>query len=179
MAFPSHDSSNGKVSFLAVCLCAFGSSTAALAQSAGPVYPVKPVRVIVPFPPGAGVDLVTRIVVPKLAESMGQSFVVENRGGAGGIIGTEVAARAPADGYTLYTGGSALIITPLLGKVPYSARDFAPISRIASVPFILVVHPSMPVKSVRDLIALARAKPGTINYASTGNGTTSLMVRDG
>src|SRR6185503_3156578 len=147
-----------------------------LAQTPAPPYPVKVVRVVVPFPPGAGVDIVTRIVVPRLGEAMGQQFVVDNRGGAGGIIGTEVAAKAPADGYTLYVGGTALIVTPLLGKVPYAARDFAPISRIASVPFILVVHPSMPVKSLRDLINLARSKPGAINYASTGNGTTPHLT---
>ena len=141
-------------------------------------YPVKPVRVIVPFPPGAGVDIVTRIVVPRMAESIGQSFVIDNRGGAGGIVGTEVAARAPGDGYVLYVGGTALVVTPLMGKVPYSARDFAPVSRLASVPFILVVHPSMPVKSLRDLIALARAKPGAINYASTGNGTTPHLTTE-
>src|SRR5262245_33515343 len=82
-------------------------------------YPVKFVRVIVPFPPGAGVDIVTRIVVPRMGESMGQQLVVDNRGGAGGIIGTELAAKAPADGYTLYVGGTALVVTPLLGKVSY------------------------------------------------------------
>jgi tripartite-type tricarboxylate transporter receptor subunit TctC len=158
---------------LAACIYA---TPAALGQSAAPQYPVKVVRVIVPFPPGAGVDIVTRIVVPRLAESMGQSFVVDNRAGAGGIVGTEVAARAPADGYTLYVGGSALIVTPLLGKVPYSPRDFVAISRIASVPFILVVHPSMPVKTLKDLVALARSKPGAINYASTGTGTTPHLT---
>ena len=151
-------------------------SATASGQATAPAYPVKPVRVIVPFPPGAGVDIVTRIIAPRLGESLGQTFVVDNRAGAGGIVGTEIAARAPADGYNLYTGGTALIVTPLLGKVPYAARDFAPISRIASVPFILVVHPSMPVKSLRDLIALARSKPGTINYASTGNGTTPHLT---
>jgi tripartite-type tricarboxylate transporter receptor subunit TctC len=158
--------------------CAFAAlwSFAALAQTAAPPYPVKPVRVVVPFPPGAGVDIVTRTVIPRVAESVGQSFVVDNRGGAGGIVGTEIAARAPADGYNLYVGGTALIVTPLLGKVPYAARDFAPISRMASVPFILVVHPSMPVKSLNDLIALARSKPGAINYASTGEGTTPHLT---
>lgn len=151
-------------------------STAAFAQGASPPYPVKPVRVVVPFPPGAGADIVTRIVVPRVAESVGQSFIVDNRGGAGGIVGTEIAARAAADGYNLYTGGTALVVTPLLGKVPYSARDFAPIARMASVPFILVVHPSMPVKSLSELIALARSKPGAINYASTGEGTTPHLT---
>ncbi|MDB5924728.1 MAG: transporter substrate-binding protein [Betaproteobacteria bacterium] len=168
----------GKIFSLAACACAALLPVAVLAQTATPPYPVRVVRVIVPFPPGAGVDIVTRIVVPRMAESLGQSFVVDNRGGAGGIVGTELAARSPADGYNLYVGGTALIVTPLMGKVPYSARDLAPISRIASVPFILVVHPTMPVKSLRDLIALARAKPGAINYASTGNGTTPHLTTE-
>jgi tripartite-type tricarboxylate transporter receptor subunit TctC len=149
-----------------------------LVHAATTAYPAKVVRVIVPFPPGAGNDIVTRIVMPKLSESMGQSFVVDNRGGAGGIIGTELAARAPADGYTLYVGGSALILTPLTSKVPYSARDFVPIARLASVPFILVVHPAMPAKSLAELVALAKAKPGAINYASTGHWTTPHLTTE-
>ena len=172
----SHSSSSACL--LAACLWAAVFPATGVAQTAAPPYPIKLVRVIVPFPPGAGVDIVTRIVVPRLAESMSQSFVVDNRGGAGGILGTELAARAPADGYTLYVGGTALVVTPLMAKVTYSARDFAPISRLASVPFILVVHPSMPVKSLGNLIALARAKPGTINYASTGNGTTPHLTAE-
>ena len=144
------------------------ASVGAYAQTA--TYPAKLVRVIVPFPPGSGVDIVTRIIVPRLSESLGQSFVVDNRGGAGGIIGTELAAKAPADGYTLYMGGTALMVTPLMSKVSYTYRDFAPISRIASVPFLLVVHPSMPVKSLGGLVALARAKPGTINMRPPATG---------
>ena len=167
------------VLFVAACVCAIAVASRALAQTGAPQsYPGKVVRVIVPFPPGAGVDIVTRIVIPRLAESMGQSFVIDNRGGAGGIVGTEVAARAPADGYTLYVGGTALVVTPLMSKVPYSASDFAPISRLASVPFILVVHPAMPVKSLADLVALARRKPGAINFASTGNGTTPHLTSE-
>ena len=154
-----------------ICAAGFFPATVS-AQSNVPPYPVKLVRVIVPFPPGSGVDIVTRIVVPRLSEAMGQSFVVDNRGGAGGIVGTELAARAPADGYSLYVGGSALTVTPLVSKVPYSYRDFTPISRLASVPFIVVVHPALPVKSLADLVALARARPGTVNYASTGNWTS-------
>ena len=151
------------------CVLAAGAGTAHAQTIA---YPTRAVRVIVPFPPGAGVDLVTRIVVPRISESVGQPFVIENRAGAGGIVGTELAARAPADGYTLYAGGSALVISPLLSKVSYSTRDFAALSRMASVPFVLVVHPSLPARSLKELIALARAKPGAINYASTGIGTT-------
>jgi len=159
-------------------LCAGALAVTGSAQAASPVYPSRVVRVIVPFPPGSGNDIVTRIVVPRLGESTGQSFVVDNRGGAGGIIGSELAARAPADGYTLYSGGSALILTPLTSKVPYGIRDFAPIARLASVPFILVVHPGMPAKSLGELVALAKAKPGAINYASTGLWTTPHLTTE-
>jgi tripartite-type tricarboxylate transporter receptor subunit TctC len=141
-------------------------------------YPTKVVRVVVPFPPGAGNDIVTRIVMPRLSESTGQSFVVDNRGGAGGIIGTELAARAAPDGYTLYVGGSALILTPLTSKVPYKAEDFLPIARFASVPFILVVNPAMPAKSLADLVVIAKARPGSINYASTGHWTTPHLTTE-
>ena len=161
----------GNASILAACICAAVLPAAGFAQTAAAPYPVKAVRIIVPFPPGSGVDLVTRIVVPRLGESMGQSFVVDNRSGAGGIVGTEVAVRAPSDGYNLFAGSSSLTVTPLTSKVSYSLRDFAPISRTASVPFILVVHPTLPAKSLGALIALARARPGVINYASTGNWT--------
>ena len=156
----------------AIALTAVCATLLPITATAQTPYPAKVVRVIVPFPPGAGVDLVTRIIVPRIAESTKQSFVVDNRAGAGGIVGTEVAMRAPADGYTLLVTGTALVVTPLTTKVPYSARDFTPIARMAVVPFLLVVHPTMPAKSVRDLVALAKAKPGVINYASTGNWTT-------
>ncbi len=157
---------------------AAGLPFCALGQSAPASYPSKVVRVIVPFPPGSGVDLTSRIVVPRIAESVGQPFVIDNRGGAGGIVGTEVAARAAPDGYTLYVGGTSLVVKPLTEKVTFSARDFAAISRLASVPFILVVHPSMPVKSVSDLVALARSKPRSLNYASTGNWTTPHLTAE-
>jgi tripartite-type tricarboxylate transporter receptor subunit TctC len=166
------------VRFFAACVWATALAIIGAAHAAAPVYPAKAVRIIVPFPPGSGNDIVTRIVVPRLAESTGQSFVVDNRGGAGGIIGTELAARAPADGYNLYSGGSALILTPLTSKVAYAARDFTPIARMASVPFILVVHPGMPAKSLAELVALARAKPGIINYASTGIWTTPHLTTE-
>ncbi|MFH1603376.1 MAG: tripartite tricarboxylate transporter substrate-binding protein, partial [Pseudomonadota bacterium] len=101
--------------FLAACVCAMVLPAGSFAQNATPTYPARAVRVIVPFPPGSGVDIVTRIVVPRLGESMGQQFVVDNRGGAGGIVGTEFAARAPADGYNLFVGGgSGLTVTPMM-----------------------------------------------------------------
>jgi tripartite-type tricarboxylate transporter receptor subunit TctC len=144
-------------------------------------YPSKPVRVVVPFPPGAGVDIVTRAVVGRFAEALGQQVIVDNRAGAGGIVGAELAAKAPPDGYSLFmaTAGILTVIPHMQAKLPYSVeRDFAPVSLVASVPSVLVVHPSMPVKSVKDLVALAKAKPGAINYASTGNGTLPHLAAE-
>ena len=144
-------------------------------------YPSKAVRLIVPFPPGAGVDIVTRAVSSRLGEALGQQLIVDNRAGAGGIVGTEIAAKAPPDGHTLFmaTAGILTVIPHLNSKAPYSVeRDFMPVSLVASVPSLLVVHPSMPVKTVKDLIALARAKPGAINYASTGNGTLPHLAAE-
>lgn len=138
----------------------------------GQNYPVKPVRLIVPYPPGGPTDLVGRSVGQKLTEAWGQQIIVENRAGAASAVGTEVAARAPADGYTLLLGTSAgFSINPALGgKLPYDPeRDFAPITLLVINPQILVVHPSMPVHSVKMLVALAKSRPGQINYASVGN----------
>jgi tripartite-type tricarboxylate transporter receptor subunit TctC len=162
---------------LALAGLAAAASTAAVhAQN----YPAKPVRVIVPFPPGAGVDIVTRIVTPRLSEQMGQQFVADNRAGAGGIVGAEVAAKAPADGYNLLMGTAGLLtVVPIMSKVSYNVtRDFAPISLVASVPSLLVVHPTLPVKTMKELVALARAKPGSINYASTGSGTLPHLTAE-
>lgn len=137
-------------------------------------YPTKPIRFIVPFAPGGSTDLVARLLAQRLPERLGQTVIVDNRGGAGGVIGAELAARAPADGYTIVLGSPGpLTINPnLLAKMPYDTlRDFSPISLATISPFILVVHPSLPVKSVRDLVALAKAKPGQLNYGSAGNGS--------
>jgi tripartite-type tricarboxylate transporter receptor subunit TctC len=136
-------------------------------------YPVKPVRLVVPSSPGGGTDITARMLAPKLTELLGQQVVVENRAGAGTMIGIEVVAKSPADGYTLLMGLSTLAINPAMyKKVPYDAvRDFAPISQIISAPNMLVVHPSIPVKSVKELIAFTRARPGQLNYASAGHGT--------
>ena len=135
-------------------------------------YPAKPIRLIVPYPPGGPTDLVGRSIGQKLTEAWGQQVVVENRAGAASAVGTEVAARSPADGYTLLLGTSAgFCISPALGgKLPYDPeRDFAPITMLVINPQILVVHPSMPVRSVKALVALAKSRPGQINYASVGN----------
>ena len=142
-------------------------------------YPARPVRVVVGFPPGGFVDFTARLVATPLGAALGQQFVVENRGGAGGIVGTEIAARAAPDGYTLTVGsaGTHGVNQSLYSKLPYNVlRDFQPIARLADAPSILAVHPSLPVRSVKELIALARAKPGQINYASAGSGTSTHLA---
>jgi tripartite-type tricarboxylate transporter receptor subunit TctC len=154
---------------LCSALVATTFAVVALAQS----YPAKPVRMIVPSSAGGGSDIVARIVAPKLAERLGQQVVVENRAGAGTMIGGEVVAKAPADGYTLLMGISTLAINPAIyRKVPYNAlTDFAPITMVLSAPNILVVHPSLPVRTVKELIWFAQARPGELNFGSAGTGT--------
>jgi tripartite-type tricarboxylate transporter receptor subunit TctC len=145
--------------------------------SSGRAYPSKPVRFIVPSSAGGGTDIIARAIAQKLSEALGRQFVVENKPGAGQMIGIEAAARSPADGHTILMAASTLAINPVMyKKVPYDPlRDFAPITQAASLPNVLVVHPSVPVKSVAELIALAKAKPGQIAYASAGVGTSPQM----
>ncbi len=146
----------------------------ALAQS----YPAGPVRLIVPFPAGGGVDSAGRLLAARLTDSFGKSFVIENRGGANGNIGTEVVAKSAKDGYILLFTGAGFVTNPsLYAKIPYDAiKDFDPISLMALGPNVLVVHPSLPVKSVKDLIALAKAKPGAVGFAGSGNGSTPHLA---
>ena len=141
-------------------------------------YPVGPVRVVVPFPAGGGVDSAGRILATRLTESFGKSFVIENRGGANGNIGTEAVAKSAKDGYTLLFTGAGFVTNPgLYAKIPYDAvKDFDPISLMALGPNVLVVHPSLPVKSVKDLIALAKAQPGAIGFAGSGSGSTPHLA---
>ena len=149
------------------CVAGFGVQ----AQSA---YPDHAVRIIVPFPPGGPADALPRIVGEKLGAVLGKPFVIENKPGAGGNIGMEQGARAPADGYTLILAptGNLTIAPSLYSKLPYDpVKDFAPITVLAAVPNILIVHPSVPVKSVSELIAYAKAHPGALNFASPGNGS--------
>jgi tripartite-type tricarboxylate transporter receptor subunit TctC len=143
-------------------------------------YPNRPIRFVVPFAPGGGTDFVGRLVTLKLGERLGQQLVVENRSGAGGAIGSDLVAKANPDGYTLLLGMvSPLAISPNLEKVPYDpVRDFSAASLLASSYHVLVVHPSLPVKSVKDLIALAKARPGQINYASAGAGTNLFLIAE-
>jgi tripartite-type tricarboxylate transporter receptor subunit TctC len=135
-------------------------------------YPSKPMRVIVPYAPGGATDLIARLVGQKLTERLGQPVIVENRPGAGGVIGAEAGAKAPADGHTVLLAVPAeMVVLPHLQKMPYRVdRDFAPVSLAAVTPLILVVHPALPVKTVQNLIALARSRPGQLTYASAGTG---------
>lgn len=142
-------------------------------------YPVKPVRLIVPFPPGGSTDTLARVLAMKLTEAWGQQIVIDNRAGASGIIGTEAGARAAPDGYTLLMGsGGPLTINPsLYSKLPYDPlKDFSPITNMAAVPNVLVLHPSIPARNVRQLVALARSRPNQLNFASTGNGSPGQLA---
>src|SRR6185436_4431251 len=149
------------------------AATSAFAQG----YPTKPAKVVVPYPPGGPTDIVARVVSQKLSEQMGQQFIVENRPGAGGNIGAEAVAKSPADGYTLLVATTAHAINPALFKsLGYNlVKDFAPVSQLTSGPLVIVANPSLPVKNVTELIALAKAKPGTLNYASSGNGQSTHL----
>ena len=145
----------------------------ALAQA----YPSKPIRIIIPFPPGAATDITGRYVAQKLGETLGQVAVAENRPGANGTIGLELTAKAPPDGHTLVLGQTGnLAISPAITKVAYDpVRDFAPISMVIASPHVLVVHPSVPAKSVKEVVAFARGRPGQLNYASTGSGSAGHL----
>jgi tripartite-type tricarboxylate transporter receptor subunit TctC len=146
--------------------------------AAGQGYPAGPVRVIVPFPPGGGVDGMGRIVAQRLTEHLGKTFVIENRSGANGNIGTEIVAKAPRDGYTLLMTGAGFVTNPsLYAKTGYDPiKDFEPVSLLSVAPNVLVVHPSVPVKSVAELIALARARPEQVGFAGSGSGSTPHLA---
>jgi tripartite-type tricarboxylate transporter receptor subunit TctC len=152
------------------------AATPAFAQN----YPTGPVRVIVPFPAGGGVDSMGRIVGQKLTEALGKQVFIENRAGANGMIGSEIVAKAPKDGYTLLVNGANFVTTPSLYRnVTYDPiRDFEAVSLIALAPNVLVVHPSLPVKSVKELIAFAKARPGEVHYASSASGSTPHLAAE-
>lgn len=150
------------------------------AQSGGTDYPRKSIRLVVPFAPGGPVDIVARGIAPRMSEILGQQIVVDNRGGAGSTIGTEMAANAPPDGYTLLMVSGSFVINPaMVRKLPYdSVTDFAYISIVADVPTALVIHPLLPVRNVKEFIALAKARPGELNYASPGRGTVGHLAAE-
>ncbi len=155
-------------------------ATAALhiGSAAAQAYPVKPIRLLVPFPPGGSTDIVARIVAQKLSSQLGQAMVVENRGGAGGTIGTAVVAKAAPDGYSLLVGSTSThVVAPsVYAKLEYDpVKDFAPISLMAVSPYLLVVHPAVQAKTLKELVGLLRAQPGRLNYASAGIGSTTHL----
>src|SRR5258708_12383594 len=157
---------------LAFSLCAVST----LAQD----YPTRPVRIVIPLSPGGTTDVPGRIIAQKLSEALGQQFFVENRAGAGGTIGTDYVAKSRADGYTLLLTASPFVIAPHVYKnMPYDTlADFTPVVRIATGPYVLVVHPSLGVSSVKELIALAKTQPGKIDFASSGNGGAQHLVTE-
>jgi tripartite-type tricarboxylate transporter receptor subunit TctC len=169
------------VSALRALCAALAVALALLAAdaAAADAYPSKPIRFVVAFPPGGGTDLVARTIAPRLAERVGQQVVVDNRPGAGGNLGTEIVAKSAPDGYTMLMGsvGPLAINASLFARMPFDPlKDLAPVTLAASTPNILVVHPSLPATTVQDLIALAKARPGAINFASSGQGTPAQLA---
>ena len=161
----------------ALVLLGAGLPLAVLAQ----IYPSKPIRLIVAFPPGGSTDIIARIVGQKLGERLGQQVVIDNRGGAGGTIGTEIAARANPDGYTLTMGTTSthVIAAGAYAKLKYDPlRDFEPITLVATTPYLLVVNPGVKANSLKEFIALAKSQPGKLNYASAGTGTTTQLAME-
>jgi tripartite-type tricarboxylate transporter receptor subunit TctC len=162
---------NGKPRFL---ISLFGAALAGMATAQ--TYPVKPVRIVVPFAAGGGVDVTARILAQGLTERLGQMVFVENRTGASGIIGTEFVAKSAPDGYTLLVGSQTTqAVVPAMYKTSYDgARDFSPVTVIATSPLLIVAHPSLPVKTVKDLIALAKARPGQLTFGAASGGTPHM-----
>ena len=160
--------------------CAAQATSTELRTDSGQAYPSRPVRIVVPSSPGGGTDILTRLLTPGLTERLGQTVIVDNRGGAGSIIGNDIVAKAPPDGYTLLMGISTLAILPAMRKkLPYDAfTDLAPITQAIAAPNIIVVHPSLPAKSVKELIAFASKHPNEINYASAGTGTNPHLTME-
>ena len=146
----------------------------------GQTYPAKPIRMVVPFAPAGGTDVIARYVAAGMTESMGRQVIVDNRAGANGIVGTEIVARSAPDGYTMLFVSSPHSVNPsLYPKLPYDTlRDFAPVAMVATSPYVLVVHPSLPVRNVKELIALAKAKPDQLSYGSGGSGSSAHLAAE-
>ena len=170
-----------RIAFVALLAVAAISNAVAQTTStgSGQAYPTRPIRLIVPFPPGGNIDITARAIAPGLGELLGQQIVVDNRGGAGGIIGTDMVAKSTADGYTLVlaSSGTVTVAPSLYTKMPYDpVRDLSPITLLSYVPIVLVVNPNNPAKSIKDFIALAKSRPGRMIMASAGNGTTNQLA---
>lgn len=170
----------GSAAILACALALGAPHTLAQSRAAKDgAYPSKPVRMIVASGPGGGLDFVARLVSPRLGETLGQTVVVDNRAGASGSIAAELAASAAPDGYTVMLLSASLVVYSIVNKTRYDLfADFAPISQVAAAPYILTVHPGLPVKSVKELIAYAKANPGKLNYASTGNASLAHLATE-
>jgi tripartite-type tricarboxylate transporter receptor subunit TctC len=167
------------VKSLVVAAAAAAVMAAAAPLAVAQTYPAKPIRLVVGFPAGGPTDIVSRTIAPKISEALGQQVLVDNRGGAGGMIATEQVSKAPADGYTLLMGtiGGIAVAMSLSPNRGYDTlRDFAPITQAVTVTNLLVVHPTVPAKNVKELLAIARSRPGRLNYASSGNGTVTHLA---
>ena len=161
---------------IALLLSGLLAPTLAFAQG----YPTKTIRMVVPFAAGGNTDIIARIISPEMGKQFGQQIVIDNRGGGGSVIGTEIVAKSPPDGYTLLMVSAAHVINPaMVKKLPYdSIRDFTPISVVADVPTAFVVHPALPAKNVKEFVALAKARPGQLNYSTAGRGTVGHLAAE-
>ncbi len=166
---------------IALWLLATGAGAQTASTSSGQAYPTKPLKLILPFPAGGPTDIVARLIGLRLSEVWGQNVVIDNRPGGGGLIGATLAAKSPADGYTLYLGGiTTMVLSVYIHKnLPYDPkRDFAPVTLATSQPLLLMTHPTLPVKTFKDFLALARARPGEINYATSGPGGSGHLAAE-
>jgi tripartite-type tricarboxylate transporter receptor subunit TctC len=158
------------VSFFTATLCGAGAAQ---------TYPSKPIRLVLPFPPGAPSDMVGRTIGQKMSEQMGQNFIPDNRAGAGGTVGLTMVAKSPPDGYTILVTSPTIALGPLLySNLGFDAKDFAPVARLASIENVMLLHPSVPAKTLKEFISLARANPGKLNYGSGGAGTTNHLANE-
>ena len=162
-----------KITSLVLAIASLMASPLVGAQSAAQSFPNKPIRFVVPFPPGGGNDILARALAPKMSEILGQQVVIDNRAGAGGNIGADFVAKSPPDGYTIVIASNQVTMNPwIYSKLPFDiAKDFSPIAQIASVPMLLAINPEVPAKNLKEFIALAKAKPGSLNYSTPGLGT--------
>ena len=165
---------------LLLLIIATSSSSLITAPAEAQKYPSRPIRMIVPYPPGGSLDITMRVVAPRMSEIIRQNVIIDSRPGADGIIGTELAAKAPADGYTVLIHAVPLVVNPSLRrKLPYDVnRDFVPVSLLTASPLVLVVNPSVPAKSVKELVAIGKRSPGKLTYASAGNGSNLHMAAE-
>lgn len=169
-----------RIRHLMLLIIAMSSSSLMTAPAEAQRYPSRPIRMIVPYPPGGSLDITMRVVAPKMTEVIGQNVIIDSRPGADGNIGTEIVARAPADGYTVLIHAVPLVVNPSLGrKLPFDVnKDFVPVSLLTASPLVLVVNPSVPAKSVKELVGLGKAHAGKLTYASAGNGSNLHMAAE-